>query len=108
MGLPGEQPEDTLITYKKVLGLGVSDQGSPSAYRQGYPDGTTVEAGRLPSWQWTTTSRCSQRLSAPRPNDLLFHRLTGSDTQEYLLAPQWVLNKRETLNAVYRKAGSDL
>ena len=59
--------------------------------------------GEIPELAMDDYVRVLTEIIRTAPKDLLFHRLTGSGTQEYLLAPQWVLDKRETLNRVYKR-----
>ena len=37
------------------------------------------------------------------PEDLLFHRLTGSGERQYLLSPAWAMHKWDVLGMLYRK-----
>ncbi|MRI32180.1 TIGR01212 family radical SAM protein [Endozoicomonas sp. OPT23] len=104
MGLPGEEPEDTLKTFDRVIELGVDAikvhplhivKGTQLArqWKQGQVPELTVE-------QYTDTLA---EIIRRAPKDLLFHRLTGSGERQYLLAPDWVMNKWDVLGTLYRK-----
>ena len=102
MGLPGEQPRDTLVTYKKVLELGVKAiKVHPLHIVKGTQMARQWKQGEIPELTMDDYIEVLTEIIQQAPKDLLFHRLTGSGTQEYLLAPKWVINKRETLNTVY-------
>lgn len=104
MGLPGEQPRDTLITYKKVLDLGVKAiKVHPLHIVKGTQMARQWKQGEIPELTMDNYVEVLTEIIQQAPKDLLFHRLTGSGTQEYLLAPHWVINKRETLNKVYHR-----
>ena len=104
MGLPGERPRDTLMTYKKVLDLGVrAIKVHPLHIVKGTQMARQWKQGEIPELTMDDYIEVLTEIIQQAPKDLLFHRLTGSGTQEYLLAPQWVINKRETLNKVYHR-----
>ncbi|MTI12883.1 TIGR01212 family radical SAM protein [Sansalvadorimonas verongulae] len=102
MGLPGEKPEDTLISYRKVLDLGVrAIKVHPLHIVKGTEMAKQWKRGEIEELTMEDYVRVLTEIITTAPDDLLFHRLTGSGVHQYLLAPEWVKNKWGILGAVY-------
>ena len=102
MGLPGEKPEDTLISYRKVLELGVrAIKVHPLHIVKGTEMAKQWKRGEIEELAMDDYVRVLTEIVTTAPDDLLFHRLTGSGVHQYLLAPEWVKNKWGILGAVY-------
>ncbi|MGI9276766.1 MAG: TIGR01212 family radical SAM protein [Endozoicomonas sp.] len=104
MGLPGEKPEDTLISFDRVVELGVDAikvhplhivKGTQLArqWRKGQVKELTME-------EYTDTLA---EIIRQAPEHLLFHRLTGSGERQYLLSPDWCMHKWDVLGMLYKK-----
>ncbi len=104
MGLPGEQARDTLITYKKVLDLGVrAIKVHPLHIVKGTQMAREWKQGDIPELSMDDYVEVLTEIIRTAPKDLLFHRLTGSGVHQYLLAPEWVKHKWDILGAVYQR-----
>ncbi len=104
MGLPGEEPEDTLISFDKVVELGVDAikihplhivKGTQLArdWRKGLVRELTIES----------YTDVLAEIIRRAPDHLLFHRLTGSGERQYLLSPEWSMHKWDVLGMLYKK-----
>ncbi|WP_281648883.1 TIGR01212 family radical SAM protein [Parendozoicomonas sp. Alg238-R29] len=103
MGLPGEKPEDTLISYQKVLELGVrAIKVHPLHIVKGTQMAKQWSQGEIEELAMDDYVQILTEIIVTAPEDLLFHRLTGSGVHQYLLAPAWVKNKWDILGAVYK------
>ena len=103
MGLPGEKPEDTLISYRKVLDLGVrAIKVHPLHIVKGTQMAKQWSRGEIEELAMDDYVRVLTEIIVTAPDDLLFHRLTGSGVHQYLFAPSWVKNKWDILGAVYK------
>ncbi len=108
MGLPGEKPEDTLVSYRKVLDLGVrAIKVHPLHIVKGTQMAKQWSQGELEELSMDDYVNTLTEIIQTAPDDLLFHRLTGSGVHQYLLAPEWVKHKWDILGAVYKKLETD-
>ncbi|MCL6270540.1 TIGR01212 family radical SAM protein [Sansalvadorimonas sp. 2012CJ34-2] len=104
MGLPGEQAKDTLISYRKVLDLGVrAIKVHPLHIVKGTQMAKEWKQGLVPELSMEDYVDTLTEIILAAPDDLLFHRLTGSGVHQYLLAPEWVKHKWDILGAVYKR-----
>ena len=104
MGLPGEQAEDTLVSYRRVLDLGVrAIKVHPLHIVKGTQMAREWKQGLVPELSMEDYVDTLIEIILTAPDDLLFHRLTGSGVHQYLLAPEWVKHKWDILGAVYKK-----
>ncbi|CAM3578788.1 TIGR01212 family radical SAM protein [Parendozoicomonas haliclonae] len=104
MGLPGETAKDTLVTYKKILDLGVrAIKVHPLHIVKGTQMAREWKQGDIPELSMDDYVETLTEIILTAPKDLLFHRLTGSGEHQYLLAPEWVKHKWDILGAVYKR-----
>ncbi len=104
MGLPGEKPEDTLKTFDRVIELGVDAiKVHPLHIVKGTQLARQWKQGQVPELTLEQYTDTLAEIIRRAPDDLIFHRLTGSGERQYLLAPDWVMNKWDVLGALYRK-----
>ncbi len=104
MGLPGEQARDTLTSYRKVLDLGVrAIKVHPLHIVKGTQMAREWKQGLVPELSMEDYVDTLTEIILTAPDDLLFHRLTGSGVHQYLLAPEWVKHKWDILGAVYKR-----
>ena len=104
MGLPGEQAKDTLVSYRKVLDLGVrAIKVHPLHIVKGTQMAREWKDGQVPELAMDDYVETLTEIILTAPDDLLFHRLTGSGVHQYLLAPEWVKHKWDILGAVYKR-----
>ncbi|HID46629.1 MAG TPA: TIGR01212 family radical SAM protein [Chromatiaceae bacterium] len=104
VGLPGENPTDSLLSLDRVLELGVAGLKIHPLH---------VVKGTLLANQWRRGEYAPLafddyvdivvQMIARTPVDVVYHRLTGTAPQNILLAPQWCNWKWRVLNAITRK-----
>lgn len=101
VGLPGEPPEQALISQEIVLDLGVDGLKAHPLH---------VVKNTLLAKQWkrdeytpmrhTDFVQVAAEMVRHAPSDIVFHRLTATAAPDLLLAPQWCAQKWHTLNAI--------
>lgn len=101
VGLPGEAPQDSLVSLRQVLVLGVEGLKLHPLH--------VVKATRLANqWRRGEYLPLSQRqyveivaeMVANTPPETVYHRLTGTAAGNILLAPDWCARKWPVLNAI--------
>ncbi len=101
LGLPGENYEDIEDTFNKVLDLGVDGlKLHPLHVVKG-----TQLARQLNQNQYTPLSMENYismvtDLIEQTPNDVIYHRVTGTAPRDILLAPDWCSKKWIVLNSI--------
>ena len=104
MGLPGEEPEDTLISFDKVLELGIDAiKVHPLHIVKGTQLARDWRKGKVRELTMESYTDVLAEIIRRAPDDLLFHRLTGSGERQYLLSPEWAMHKWDVLGMLYRK-----
>ena len=104
MGLPGEKPEDTLTTFDKVVGLGVDAiKVHPLHIVKGTQLARQWKQGEVKELVMEEYTDTLTEIIRRAPKELLFHRLTGSGERQYLMAPDWTMNKWDILGDIYKK-----
>lgn len=104
MGLPGEEPADTLTSFARVIELGVdAAKIHPLHIVKGTQLAREWKAGQVRELTMEDYTDNLARIIRMAPDGLLFHRLTGSGERQYLLSPQWVMNKWDVLGMLYDK-----
>ena len=104
MGLPGEEPEDTLVSFDKVVELGVDAiKVHPLHIVKGTQLARQWRKGEVRELTMEAYTDVLAEIIRKAPENLLFHRLTGSGERQYLLSPQWVAKKWDVLGMLYRK-----
>lgn len=107
MGLPGEKPEDTLTTFDKVVELGIDAiKVHPLHIVKGTQLARQWKHGEVTELSLDDYTDVLAEIIRRAPENLLFHRLTGSGERQYLLAPDWVQHKWDVLGALYKKLDS--
>ncbi|OED45394.1 TIGR01212 family radical SAM protein [Endozoicomonas sp. (ex Bugula neritina AB1)] len=108
MGLPGEEPEDTLISFDKVIKLGVDAiKVHPLHIVKGTQLARDWRKGQVRELTMESYTDVLAEIIRRSPDDLLFHRLTGSGERQYLLSPEWAMHKWDVLGMLYRKLEAD-
>ena len=104
MGLPGEEPEDTLISFDKVIELGVDAiKVHPLHIVKGTQLARDWRKGQVRELTMESYTDVLAEIIRRAPDDLLFHRLTGSGERQYLLSPEWAMHKWDVLGMLYKK-----
>ena len=104
MGLPGEEPEDTLISFDKVIELGVDAiKVHPLHIVKGTQLARDWRKGLVRELTMESYTDVLAEIIRRSPDDLLFHRLTGSGERQYLLSPEWAMHKWDVLGMLYKK-----
>lgn len=104
MGLPGEKPEDTLMSFKKVVDLGVDAiKVHPLHIVKGTQLARDWKHGNVKEMTMEEYTDVMAEIIRRAPEHLLFHRLTGSGERQYLLSPSWAMEKWNILGKIYRK-----
>ena len=104
MGLPGEQPEDTLESFDKVIQLGVNAiKIHPLHIVKGTQLARDWRKGQVRELTIESYTDVLAEIIRRAPEHLLFHRLTGSGERQYLLSPEWSMHKWDVLGMLYRK-----
>jgi len=104
VGLPGEAPADSLLSLERVLELGVEGLKIHPLH---------VVKGTLLANQWRRGEyeplaledyiETVVEMVRRTPEEVIFHRLTGTASGRILLAPQWCSWKWRVLNAITRR-----
>jgi hypothetical protein len=108
VGLPGETADDSFYSLDKVLALGVEGlkihplhvvKGTQLArqWKQGLYEPITEE----------DYVRVTAEIVRRTPKSVVFHRLTGTASEDLLLAPEWCRKKWRILNAIAQELGRD-
>ena len=104
MGLPGEEPEDTLISFDKVVELGVDAiKVHPLHIVKGTQLARQWRKGEVKELTMEAYTDVLAEIIRRAPEHLLFHRLTGSGERQYLLSPEWASKKWDVLGTLYKK-----
>lgn len=104
MGLPGEEPEDTLVSFDKVVELGVDAiKVHPLHIVKGTQLARDWRRGMVRELTMESYTDVLAEIIRRAPDDLLFHRLTGSGERQYLLSPEWAMYKWDVLGMLYKK-----
>jgi radical SAM protein (TIGR01212 family) len=101
LGLPGESTEQHIVSHQRVLELGVDGlKFHPLHVVKG-----TQLANEWRRGEYQPMSVCDYvsdvvELINRTPDDVVFHRLTGTASSDVLLAPEWCSKKWQVLNAI--------
>ena len=108
VGLPGEQPKDTLISYQKVIDLGIDAiKVHPLHIVKSTQLARQWRNGEVQELTMDVYTDVLAEIIRRAPDNLLFHRLTGSGERQYLLSPAWSMHKWDVLGMLYKKLESD-
>lgn len=101
VGLPGEGPEHSLQTLRRVLSLGVAGlKLHPLHVVRGSQLAREFRAGGYEPLSLGSYVATVADLIERTPRNVLFHRLTGTAKAALLLAPEWCSGKWQVLNAI--------
>lgn len=103
-GLPGETPEQSLISLDRVLALGTDGiKLHPLHVVKGTQLAREWKRGEYqPLTEADYVRICAEALRRIGP-DIIVHRLTGTASSELLLAPDWCSKKWRVLNAIHEE-----
>ena len=111
LGLPGESPEDMLATARTIAGLGVGSVKLHNLYAVRNTRLAEMAGGRRGSRSSNATNTSAyvvDFLEVLSP-DCVIDRLSGDAPREYLIGPQWCLDKpaiRAAVEAEFVRRGS--
>jgi len=104
IGLPGEDMDDFLATARLVSSLPVTDIKIHMLY---IAKGTSLEhlyrEGRYTPMDRESYAQAAACFIAHLREDIVAQRITGDPHEDELVAPSWVLDKRQVLDAVHRE-----
>lgn len=104
VGLPGEEPEDSLVSFDRVIELGADAiKIHPLHIVKGTQMARQWRKGEVRELTMETYTDVLAEMISRAPEGLLFHRLTGSGERQYLLSPEWTMHKWDVLGALYKK-----
>ncbi|MCP5160120.1 MAG: TIGR01212 family radical SAM protein [Hahellaceae bacterium] len=101
VGLPGELADDSLYSLDKVLALGVEGlKIHPLHVVKGTQLARQWKQGEYRPMLEQDYVRVAAEMVARTPRSVVFHRLTGTASEDLLLAPEWCRRKWTVLNAI--------
>lgn len=106
VGLPGESAEDSFYSLDKVLALGVEGlKIHPLHVVKGTQLARQWKQGNYLPIEEQDYVRVVAEMVMRTPRDVIFHRLTGTASDDLLLAPDWCRKKWKVLNAICEELG---
>jgi radical SAM protein (TIGR01212 family) len=104
VGLPGEEATDSLLSLERVLELGVEGlKIHPLHVVKGTLLANQWRKGEYQPLEFHDYVDTVVQMIAHTPENVIFHRLTGTAPNNILLAPQWCNWKWRVLNAITRE-----
>jgi radical SAM protein (TIGR01212 family) len=101
LGLPGESTEHHIASHKKVLELGVDGlKFHPLHVVKGTQLANEWRRGEYQPLTMDEYVSDVVELIERTPDDIIFHRLTGTASSDVLLAPEWCSKKWQVLNRI--------
>ncbi len=101
IGLPGEVPEDSLITLDRVLDLGVEGlKLHPLHIVTGSQMARQWKHGEIQAIDMADYVDVASRMIQNTPWEVVFHRVSATARKPTLLAPSWCDNRWPVLNAI--------
>ena len=101
LGLPGETTEHHIASHEKVIDLGVDGlKFHPLHVVKGTQLANEWRRGEYQPLSMDQYVSDVVELINRTPDDVVFHRLTGTASSNVLLAPQWCSKKWQVLNAI--------
>lgn len=101
LGLPGESTEHHMYSLKRVLQLGVDGlKLHPLHVVKGTQLANEWRRGEYQPLSMTDYVSDVVEMIKRTPDDVIFHRLTGTASADVLLAPEWCSKKWQVLNAI--------
>ncbi len=103
-GLPGEQPEDTLKSLDKVLEIGTDGlKIHPLHVVKGTQLAREWKRGEYQPMSQQAYVQLVAEVIRRTPKSIIFHRFTGTASEELLLAPAWCSKKWTVLNDICKE-----
>jgi radical SAM protein (TIGR01212 family) len=103
VGLPGEVPEQSLISLERVLAVGTDGlKVHPLHVVKGTQLAREWKRGEYAPISQDAYVRVVADMLCRIGPQVIVHRLTGTASRELLLAPQWCMNKWPVLNAIHQ------
>lgn len=100
-GMPGEKPEDTLLSLEKVLALGTDGlKIHPLHVVKGTQLAREWKRGEYQPMSQQEYVRLVAEIIRRTPKSIVFHRFTGTASEDLLLAPAWCSKKWVVLNDI--------
>lgn len=104
VGLPGETPNDSLLSLEQVLELGVEGlKIHPLHVVKGTLLANQWRRGEYQPLGFDEYVDSVVQMVARTPAEVVYHRLTGTAAQNILLVPHWCNWKWRVLNAITRQ-----
>lgn len=101
LGLPGESTEHYIESHKRVLELGIDGlKFHPLHVVKGTQMANEWRRGEYQPLTMEQYISDVVELINRTPDDVVFHRLTGTASSDVLLAPQWCSKKWQVLNGI--------
>lgn len=101
LGLPGESTEHHIASHEKVLALGVDGlKFHPLHVVKGTQLANEWRRGEYQPLTMQQYVSDVVELIKRTPDNVIFHRLTGTASENVLLAPQWCSKKWQVLNSI--------
>lgn len=100
-GLPGETEQDMMNTVRYVVASGSDGIKIMNLYVLKNTDlALDYEHGLFKALDFDEYLALLQKALSIIPENIIIHRLTGDPPKSQLLAPEWVKNKKQVLNAL--------
>jgi len=104
VGLPGEKPDDSLVSLQKVLALGTDGiKVHPLHVVKGTQLARSWVKGNYTPIELDDYIRTVVKMVNCLPKNVVVHRLTGTASPDILLAPAWCSKKWQVLNEISRQ-----
>jgi len=104
VGLPGEKPDDSLVSLQKVLALGTDGiKVHPLHVVKGTQLARSWVKGNYTPIELDDYIRTVVKMVNCLPKNVVVHRLTGTASPDILLAPEWCSKKWQVLNEISRQ-----
>jgi radical SAM protein (TIGR01212 family) len=102
IGLPGETPEQSLISHSRVMDIGT--QGlklHPLHVVKGTQLAKQWRRGEYQAMEFERYIDVAATIIRKTSDSIIFHRLTATASSDILLAPKWCSEKWSVLNAIH-------
>jgi uncharacterized protein len=101
VGLPGETAADSLNSHEAVLELGTQGlKFHPLHIVKGTQLVREWKRGEFEALKFEDYVNTVVEMINKTPDDIIFHRLTGTASKDILIAPDWCNKKWQVLNAI--------
>lgn len=101
LGLPGEGREQAIASHREAVAMGCAGlKIHPLHVVRGSRMANEWKAGEIPTLSLSDYASWTADLVERTPPGVSFHRLTGTCSEDLLLAPMWCSSKWKALNAL--------